>query len=71
MRSSPTRPALNRLFRWPLRVTLPPIKRWTRIAEERRRLASLDERMLRDVGLNRDQVDEEIACAFWDCPPRP
>lgn len=38
---------------------------WQRRAHERRHLASLDERLLRDMGLSRHDVAEETAKPFW------
>ena len=35
---------------------------------ERRQLLALDERDLRDIGLTRDQVADEIARPIWDVP---
>ncbi|MEM9592474.1 MAG: DUF1127 domain-containing protein [Pseudomonadota bacterium] len=42
------------------------IEAWWRIARQRRALARLDDRMLRDVGLTREQVDREVMRPFWD-----
>jgi len=38
---------------------------WQRRAEMRARMARLDERMLDDIGLTREQVDAEAAKPFW------
>jgi uncharacterized protein YjiS (DUF1127 family) len=38
---------------------------WQERARERQRLASLDEHMLRDLGLSRSQVYREIGKPFW------
>ncbi|WNJ98976.1 DUF1127 domain-containing protein [Thalassospiraceae bacterium LMO-JJ14] len=38
---------------------------WQQRAEMRARMARLDDRMLDDVGLNREQVDAEAAKPFW------
>ena len=33
---------------------------------QRRALAALDDRLLRDVGLSHQQADQEVAKPFWD-----
>lgn len=38
------------------------------IARERRALARLDDRMLRDIGLTEEQADREVRRAVWDYP---
>lgn len=43
---------------------------WVRVAQERRQLARLDERMLRDVGLDEASAAQEAARPFWDIPSR-
>lgn len=41
------------------------LRGWQRRYEGRRRLAELDDRLLRDVGLTRAQVIAEAAKPFW------
>jgi uncharacterized protein YjiS (DUF1127 family) len=38
---------------------------WQQRARERNRLASMDEHMLRDIGLSRSQVTQETGKPFW------
>lgn len=38
---------------------------WQRRAHDRAVLASLDDRMLRDIGYSRAEVDRECAKPFW------
>jgi uncharacterized protein YjiS (DUF1127 family) len=38
---------------------------WQRRAEMRSRMARMDDRMLDDIGLNREQVTAEAAKPFW------
>jgi len=38
---------------------------WYVRAEGRRALASQDDRILRDIGLSREQVQQEVRKAFW------
>lgn len=38
---------------------------WTARWQDRERLREMDERMLRDIGLNRPQVEREVAKPFW------
>ncbi|WP_338661680.1 DUF1127 domain-containing protein [Pararoseomonas sp. SCSIO 73927] len=46
------------------------VARMVRAIEERRILATLDDRMLADVGLNRLDAEREAARAPWDIQPR-
>jgi uncharacterized protein YjiS (DUF1127 family) len=39
------------------------------IAAERRRLASLDDHTLRDIGISRADAMAESGRSFWDIPP--
>lgn len=41
---------------------------WAEIASQRRALARLDGRLLRDVGLDRKDAAREAARARWDAP---
>lgn len=50
-----------------LKVSL-PLGKWVRVAQERRRLAQLDERMLRDIGVDEASAAREAARPFWDIP---
>ena len=38
---------------------------WQRWHQERRHLLSLDDHMLRDIGLSRDDVAREVDKPFW------
>ena len=38
---------------------------WLDRSRQRRHLAELDERMLRDIGLSRAEVDNETSRGFW------
>jgi len=40
-------------------------REWRRRQARRRELASLDERTLRDIGLDRGVVDYEVSRSFW------
>ncbi len=39
--------------------------KWFERIQQRRELAGLDDRMLEDIGLDRDIVEREIAKPFW------
>lgn len=39
-----------------------------KIASERHKLADLDEHMLRDIGITRNEADAEAARPIWDMP---
>lgn len=38
------------------------------IARQRRELASMDDHMLRDIGLSRDEAEREASRSLWDVP---
>ena len=48
---------------------------WTAVSNRaallrsRRQLAQLDDHLLRDIGLTRDQAQAEAALPLWDAPP--
>ena len=44
---------------------LPVVGRWHARARERRALAQLDDRMLRDIGISRTEAERECAKPFW------
>lgn len=44
------------------------VVRWWQLAEQRRRLAMLDEHALKDIGLSRGDVMQESERPFWDDP---
>ncbi len=39
---------------------------WSELARQRHQLASLDDHMLRDIGIDRDVARRESARRFWD-----
>jgi uncharacterized protein YjiS (DUF1127 family) len=43
---------------------------WQDLANQRRELANLDARTLRDIGLSREDVLREASRPFWDSPKR-
>lgn len=59
------RPSGDRAHRSRL-ITL--IETWLDLARERRTLAALDDRMLKDIGLNRAAAAQEARRPFWDVP---
>jgi uncharacterized protein YjiS (DUF1127 family) len=59
-------PAARRLPR----LGLPPLARWWRVRRERRLLLELNDYMLNDIGLTREQARREAARPFWDMPLR-
>ena len=44
------------------------IAAWMKVAGERRHLANLPERMLKDIGTDRGAAAAEAARPFWDLP---
>ncbi len=51
----------------PLRVSL-PLGKWIRVSSERRSLAGLDQRQLRDIGIDAATAAGEASRPFWDLP---
>lgn len=49
----------------PQMALFPLLAQWRRNAEERRRLASLPEGALKDLGLSRSDVWQEVQKPFW------
>jgi len=45
-----------------------PLGRWIRVARERRSLAELSDRQLRDIGIDVGVAASEAARPFWDLP---
>ena len=60
---SQTRPAAARRA-----VALPPLRLWLALHRQRRALARLDARALRDIGLDAPAARAEAARPFWDVP---
>ncbi len=44
------------------------VKRWYELAEQRRMLASMPDAALKDLGLSRADLEQEVARPFWDDP---
>lgn len=44
------------------------LKRWYEVAEQRRMLASMPDATLKDLGLSRADVEQEVQRSFWDDP---
>ncbi|HEY8611587.1 MAG TPA: DUF1127 domain-containing protein [Roseomonas sp.] len=64
------RGAASATRRVPVKGWLAALARMARAIEERRILASLDDRMLSDIGLNRLEAEREVARAPWDIRQR-
>ena len=45
-----------------------PLVRWLRVSSERRSLAGLDARQLRDIGIDAATAAAEASRPFWDVP---
>ena len=43
-----------------------PVRKWFRVLNERRRLATLDPRLLRDIGVSDSEAAIEATRPFWD-----
>ena len=50
-----------------LRLAL-ALLRWQETSSQRRRLLSLDDRMLKDIGITRAEALQEGTRPFWDTP---
>lgn len=44
------------------------LQRWWQLAEQRRLLATLDDRALQDIGISRAEAQRESERPFWDDP---
>ncbi|MEM7496992.1 MAG: DUF1127 domain-containing protein [Pseudomonadota bacterium] len=47
-----------------------PLTRWLAVMRERRHLASLDPRLLKDIGIDAEAQKREAARPFWDVTSR-
>ena len=59
------RRAIGRSLRRALNVVRAMMQRWQQRSRERAQLARLDDRMLRDIGVTRGDVWQEINKPFW------
>ncbi|MBD9481605.1 DUF1127 domain-containing protein [Pseudomonas sp. PDM14] len=44
------------------------LRRWWQLAQQRHRLALLDEHALKDIGITRAEAEQEAQRPFWDEP---
>lgn len=44
---------------------LPVVHRWIVVSKQRRDLEALPDYLLKDIGINRDMVKQELAKPFW------
>ena len=44
------------------------LSRWSELARQRQQLAALDDDLLRDVGVSREEALREAGRRFWDDP---
>ncbi len=44
------------------------VKRWHQLAAQRRLLASMPDATLKDLGLSRSDIEQEVERPFWDDP---
>lgn len=42
------------------------VSRWVEISKQRRALAGMSDRQLKDIGLTRFEAEQEAARPFWD-----
>lgn len=55
-------------IRLALAVAARQLLRWWNLAQQRHRLAQLDERALKDIGISRAEAEQEAQRPFWDEP---
>lgn len=60
-------PALSLPAFRPLKVSL-PLRAWLQVAHERRQLAAMSARELRDIGIDPADAAREALRPFWDLP---
>ncbi|AZF25801.1 MULTISPECIES: DUF1127 domain-containing protein [unclassified Pseudomonas] len=58
------------MAKWPLSGLLHTISRWQALHRERQMLAGMSDDALKDIGLNRIDVEQEIHRHFWEDPLR-
>lgn len=63
-------PLMRSLPRLPLASPLATLARWRRVRRERLQLLELNDYMLNDIGLTREEAGREAARPFWDAAPR-
>ena len=61
----PTRPVAEILLKAAVWLVL-ALLRWQELAQQRRRLLALDDRMLKDIGITRAEAMREGTRPFWD-----
>ena len=59
------RPSRRRTGRGFLARAIDVLLGWTERSRQRRHLAGLDDRLLRDIGVSRVEVEAEISRPFW------
>ncbi|MBO3274622.1 DUF1127 domain-containing protein [Pseudomonas schmalbachii] len=66
---SPSFRTVRRNDRAPLwKRALARLHRWHELRRQRRQLAALSDYMLKDIGLTRADIEQEIERPFWDDP---
>jgi uncharacterized protein YjiS (DUF1127 family) len=65
MTISSIRRALGRYGIGDLSLLIATLLEWRRLARQRRALASLDDRALKDIGLSRSDIFVETTKPFW------
>ena len=65
MTISSIRRALGRYDIGDLSLLIATLLEWRRLARQRRALASLDDRALKDIGLSRSDIFVETTKPFW------
>ncbi|MDA0239906.1 MAG: DUF1127 domain-containing protein [Proteobacteria bacterium] len=46
------------------------VRRWIELSRGRRELARLDDHLLKDIGVSRDEAESEACRWFWDDPEK-
>lgn len=66
-RSNPTEAEAGHAWKWSMGAVIAMLLQWHERAHQRRALLTLDDRMLKDIGVSRAEAEREANKPFWHC----